>query len=139
MEDALDEHMFGAIIRSMLDVARNSENHMWFLEKEDFASGEFTDADWWRFLADTAWTASQYPAMHIDLIIEIPTPDWRDAHDYAAAFYEEFLHLFDEQPSDEPDIKASSYVSWRTPKHRHTPFFLSLPFPLMLIYLRKRP
>ena len=34
MDDRLDERMFGAIIRSMLDIARNSENHTWFLEKE---------------------------------------------------------------------------------------------------------
>lgn len=34
MDDRLDERMFGAIIRSMLDIARNSENHTWFLEKK---------------------------------------------------------------------------------------------------------
>ena len=45
MTGELDERMFGAIIRSMLDIARNSENHTWFLEKEDFTSGEFTAND----------------------------------------------------------------------------------------------
>ena len=50
MNGELDERVFGAIIRSMLDIARNSENQTWFLEKEDFTSGEFTEDDWQRFL-----------------------------------------------------------------------------------------
>lgn len=94
MDGRLDERMFGAIIRSMLDIARNSENHTWFLEKEDFTSGEFTANDWQRFLGDVAWMASQHPALHIGSVIEVPAPDWRDANDYAAAFYGDFLYLF---------------------------------------------
>ena len=75
MDDRLDERMFGAIIRSMLDIARNSENHTWFLEKENFTSGEFTANDWQRFLGDVAWMASQHPALHIEAVIEGPAPD----------------------------------------------------------------
>ena len=77
MNGRLDERMFGAIIRSMLDIARNSENHTWFLEKEDFTSGEFTANDWHRFLGDVAWMASQHPVLHIESVIEVPAPDWR--------------------------------------------------------------
>lgn len=129
MGDKLDERMFGAIIRSMLDIARTSENHTWFLEKEDLTSGEFTDDDWRRFLGDVAWMTSQHPALHIESIIEIPTPDWRDADDYVAAFYGRFPCLFDK--------KATIKEVWRSYEHRYTQGFLGLPFPLTLIYIRK--
>lgn len=139
MDDRLDERMFGAIIRSMLDIARNSENHTWFLEKENFASGEFTANDWQRFLGDVAWMASQHPALHIESVIEVPAPDWRDADDYVAAFYGDFLYLFDEEPREVPDNEEPPYAPWWSQKHRHAPFFLTLPFPLTLICIRKRP
>ncbi len=99
MTGELDERMFGAIIRSMLDIARNSENHTWFLEKEDFTSGEFTANDWQRFLGDVAWMASQHPALHIESVIEVPAPDWRDADDSHRA-------------SSPPTIGSAFSVTW---------------------------
>lgn len=135
MNGELDERVFGAIIRSMLDIARNSENQTWFLEKEDFTSGEFTEDDWQRFLGDVAWVASQHPTLRIESIIEIPAPDWRDAPDYAAAFYGKFLGLFDEEPCTAPTEEAPP-GSWQTRKHRQMPGFRGLPFPLILIYIR---
>lgn len=115
----LDEVKFGAIIRHILRSARGGGNHTWFVEKDDFATGTFSDGDWEQLLRDVARMAIRHHRANLSHLIEIPSLDWRDSPDYAAAFYGDFLLLFDLLPSIVPfddeadDMPASPRRAYR--------------------------
>lgn len=109
----LDEVEFGAIIRHILRIARGGGNHTWFVEKDDFATGTFSDGDWEQLLRDVARIAARHHRANLGRLIEIPSLDWRDSPDYAAAFYGDFLLLFDLLPAIGPfDDEDDDIPSW---------------------------
>lgn len=115
----LDEIKSGAIIRHILRLARDGSNHTWFVEKDDFVTGTFSDGDWEQLLRDVARMATHHHRANLGRLIEIPSLDWHDSPDYAAAFYGDFLLLFDLLPPIEAFDAADDIPSWtRRPRRR---------------------
>ena len=132
----LDEREFGVIIRHILRIARGSESRTWFVEKDDFVAGTFSDVDWAQLLRDAARMSTRHHRANLDRLIEIPSLDWRDSPDYAAMFYGDFLLLFDLLPPFDPfDGEDGDDRSWtRRTRHRQ----LVVPrTAIMLTYQRK--
>lgn len=84
---------FGRIIQDMYTLAHSSENHTWFLERDDFEDGTYTKSDYSRFMEDIA--LMKYKGIEdIDSVVEYS--NLSDNYDPVAIFYGEFLNLFDE-------------------------------------------
>ncbi|MEF2736746.1 hypothetical protein [Bifidobacterium choerinum] len=116
----LDEIEFGVIIRHILRIARGSESHTWFVEKDDFASDAFNDGDWVQLLHDVARMATRHHVANLGHLIEIPALDWCDSPDYAAAFYGDFVLLFDLlTPIDPFNDEDGDDLSWAQRARHH--------------------
>ena len=86
---------FGKIMQNMYDIAKQSDNHSWFVELDDFEDGTYTQEDLDRLNQDIE-TLRELGVEDIYGIIE-SSDEITDDLDRVADFYGAFLELFDEK------------------------------------------
>lgn len=92
-----DVSLFGKIMQDIYKTAMESEEPVWFLEKERFEDGEFTQEDLDALNKDIETLESQYGIKDIRNIIECVDGDWMKADDAVATFYGDFINVFDKE------------------------------------------
>ena len=94
----LNVNEYGKIMQDMLEVAKGSENHTWFLETDNFVDGTYTQEDLNELFQDIQ-SIKNKGITDIENIIEM-MDSWQEAEEWnepVATFHGAFLELFEEK------------------------------------------
>ena len=91
---------FGKIIQDIYQTAISSEEHTWFLEKDRFEDGEFSQEDLDVLNRDIETLKTDFGiGEDINSIIE-SYDHWEDANDVVATFYGDFINIFEDREKE---------------------------------------
>lgn len=92
-----DVSLFGKIMQDIYKTAMDSEEPVWFLEKERFEDGEFVQEDLDILNRDIETLKTDF-GIGEDIYSIIESYDrWEDADDAVATFYGDFINIFDRE------------------------------------------
>lgn len=89
---------FGKIMKDIYNLTQESEQPVWFLEKSEFETGDYTQEDLDEFARDFESLQKDYGISDLSSIIEF-YDNWENAvdnEDAVITFYGAFEHLFEE-------------------------------------------
>lgn len=94
----LNVNEYGKIVQDMLEIAKGSENHTWFLEVDEFIDGTYTQEDL-NELWKNIQSMKEKGIDDIENIVEM-YDNWQEAEEWGdpvATFHSAFLELFEEK------------------------------------------
>ncbi len=91
-DESINKKDYGLIINDILDISSSSPNHTWFIEKEMFINGIYSQKDLEELNNDISKLKSIY-GEEINCMVE-SLDSWQEAKDCVVIFYEDFISLF---------------------------------------------
>lgn len=102
---------FGKIMNDFFELSQQSEEPVWFLEKEELESGMYTQEDYDEFISDVQRLNEEYGITDVYDFIEF-YDDWRLAVSEVVTFYGAFENLFEEKNR----VLQNTYIIITDPK-----------------------